>query len=294
MDPANGDEALREVALDLAEGADIVMVKPALAYLDIVRRVKERFGVPVAAYNVSGEYAMVKAAAAQGLDRRAPDRPRDPHRLQARRGGYDPDLPRARRGALVAAGLAPVRRRDNALHERQHPQDVAARVSTLPQPRGVRPRLPGDPRRGEQPGAGVRRRRRRAAVHGPGRGAVPLRYRRQHVYRLHRLVGPDDPGPRPMPRSARRSPRRSSTARASARRPCARSRSPRLVAAAVPSIEKVRFVSSGTEAAMSAVRLARGVTGPAQDHQDDRALSRARRCPARPGGLGRDDARHAQ
>src|SRR5712692_10721897 len=66
MDPANGDEALREVALDLDEGADIVMVKPALAYLDIVRRVKDRFGVPVAAYNVSGEFAMVKAAAQRG------------------------------------------------------------------------------------------------------------------------------------------------------------------------------------------------------------------------------------
>ena len=66
MDPANADEAIREVALDLAEGADIVMVKPALAYLDIIVRVKETFGVPVAAYNVSGEYAMVKAAAANG------------------------------------------------------------------------------------------------------------------------------------------------------------------------------------------------------------------------------------
>ncbi len=66
MDPANGDEALREVELDLAEGADIVMVKPALAYLDILRRVKERFAVPVAAYNVSGEFAMVKAAAQKG------------------------------------------------------------------------------------------------------------------------------------------------------------------------------------------------------------------------------------
>jgi len=66
MDPGNSDEALREVAADLAEGADVVMVKPALAYLDVVQRVKERFGVPVAAYNVSGEYAMVKAAAAQG------------------------------------------------------------------------------------------------------------------------------------------------------------------------------------------------------------------------------------
>ena len=66
MDPANGDEALREVALDLDEGADLIMVKPALSYLDVIRRVKERFGVPVAAYNVSGEFAMVKAAAAKG------------------------------------------------------------------------------------------------------------------------------------------------------------------------------------------------------------------------------------
>jgi porphobilinogen synthase len=66
MDPANGAEAIREVALDLAEGADMVMVKPALAYLDIIRRVKERFDVPLAAYNVSGEYAMVKAAARNG------------------------------------------------------------------------------------------------------------------------------------------------------------------------------------------------------------------------------------
>ena len=66
MDPANGDEAEREVEIDLAEGADIIMVKPALSYLDIIRRVKQRFGVPVAAYNVSGEFAMVKAAAKNG------------------------------------------------------------------------------------------------------------------------------------------------------------------------------------------------------------------------------------
>ena len=62
----NGDEALREVALDVEEGADIVMVKPALAYLDVIWRVKERFGMPLAAYNVSGEYSMLKAAAANG------------------------------------------------------------------------------------------------------------------------------------------------------------------------------------------------------------------------------------
>lgn len=66
MDPGNSDEALREVALDLREGADLIMVKPALSYLDIIRRVKDRFQVPVAAYNVSGEFAMVKAAAQKG------------------------------------------------------------------------------------------------------------------------------------------------------------------------------------------------------------------------------------
>ena len=72
MDPANADEALREVELDLAEGADMVMVKPALPYLDVVRRVKDRFGAPTFAYQVSGEYAMLKAAALNGwLDERS-------------------------------------------------------------------------------------------------------------------------------------------------------------------------------------------------------------------------------
>src|SRR6185437_10252126 len=66
MDPANGDEALREVALDLAEGADLVMVKPGMPYLDLVWRVKERFGVPTFAYQVSGEYAMLAAAFEKG------------------------------------------------------------------------------------------------------------------------------------------------------------------------------------------------------------------------------------
>jgi porphobilinogen synthase len=66
MDPANSREAMREVALDIAEGADIVMVKPALAYMDLIRQVRDSFDVPVATYNVSGEYAMVKAAAERG------------------------------------------------------------------------------------------------------------------------------------------------------------------------------------------------------------------------------------
>jgi porphobilinogen synthase len=66
MDPGNSDEALREVALDIAEGADMVMVKPGLPYLDIVRRVKDEFRMPTFAYQVSGEYAMLKAAAQNG------------------------------------------------------------------------------------------------------------------------------------------------------------------------------------------------------------------------------------
>ena len=72
MDPANAREAVREARLDEEEGADVVMVKPALPYLDVIRRIRESTELPVAAYNVSGEYAMIKAAAAQGLiDERA-------------------------------------------------------------------------------------------------------------------------------------------------------------------------------------------------------------------------------
>ncbi|SHJ84073.1 porphobilinogen synthase [Paramaledivibacter caminithermalis] len=67
MDPCNSDEAIREVELDIMEGADIVIIKPALSYMDIIRRIKDNFNVPIAAYNVSGEYAMIKAAAKAGL-----------------------------------------------------------------------------------------------------------------------------------------------------------------------------------------------------------------------------------
>jgi porphobilinogen synthase len=66
MDPPNAREAMREIETDVAEGADLVMVKPALAYLDLIRQARDRFGLPIAAYNVSGEYAMVKAAARNG------------------------------------------------------------------------------------------------------------------------------------------------------------------------------------------------------------------------------------
>ena len=87
MDPANSDEALREVAQDIQEGADIVMVKPGLPYLDIVHRVKQEFGMPTAAYNVSGEYSMVKAAAEKGwIDG---DRVRDEVLTSIKRAGAD-------------------------------------------------------------------------------------------------------------------------------------------------------------------------------------------------------------
>jgi porphobilinogen synthase len=66
MDPPNGDEAMREIALDLDEGADLVMVKPALPYLDLIYRAKQKFNVPIAAYNVSGEYSMIRAAGING------------------------------------------------------------------------------------------------------------------------------------------------------------------------------------------------------------------------------------
>jgi porphobilinogen synthase len=71
LDPSNGDEAMREIRTDLDEGADLVMIKPALPYLDVIRRARDEFGAPIAAYNVSGEYAMLKAAAERGwLDER--------------------------------------------------------------------------------------------------------------------------------------------------------------------------------------------------------------------------------
>ena len=102
MDPANTDEALREVALDLAEGADMVMVKPGMPYLDIVRRVKDAFRVPTFAYQVSGEYAMIKAAAERGwLDgERAMLEACSPSSAPAR---WRADLCRARRRARCCA-----------------------------------------------------------------------------------------------------------------------------------------------------------------------------------------------
>ena len=150
MDPANGREALKEVAADLDEGADIVMVKPALAYLDVVWRVKERFDVPVAAYNVSGEYAMVRAAGQLGWidESRADHGVAHLHQASGRR--HHPHL-------LCQGGGAPVgvtRRIDDcrrSLHRSQHGPVRA----------GVR----GAARRRELTGSRLQGGRRHAAFH---------------------------------------------------------------------------------------------------------------------------------
>ena len=142
MDPANSDEALREVALDLEEGADIVMIKPGLPYLDIVRRVKERYGVPTFVYQVSGEYAMLMAAAANGwLDERK-TRARKPRVHQARRRRRDSHLFRRPRRGLAAGALKPCRHNSDralrAVRPSRRPQLVAVHPRHVRAP--VRPR----------------------------------------------------------------------------------------------------------------------------------------------------------
>ncbi len=102
MDPGNSDEALREVALDIEEGADMIMVKPGLPYLDIVSRVKETFGMPTFAYQVSGEYAMIHGRRAERLARRRARHDGKPDRLQARRRRRHPHLFRPARGREIS------------------------------------------------------------------------------------------------------------------------------------------------------------------------------------------------
>ena len=152
------------------------MVKPALAYLDVIAAARAETDLPVAAYHVSGEYSMIKAAAERGLDRRRRRRPRAPHRHQARRRRRDPHLPRPR------GGRGPARHGDD-------------------QRRAVRARAAGDPRWRQQPGAGVQERRRHAVLRGPGRGrprvgrrGPPLHRPRPVLRRHHRRPRP--PGDR--------------------------------------------------------------------------------------------------
>ena len=196
MDPANGREALREVALDLDEGADIVMVKPALAYLDVICQVKERFGVPVAAYNVSGEYAMIRAAARAGWLDEPRDDPGDARLHPARRRRHHPDL--LRQGGREAARLA-ARGSTMTVPITASPRGGASQdaVRSRPPPDSGRSQLA----RARVSGASAVRRSSSPGPRGPrlGRG-------RRRVHRLHRLVGADDSRPRPSGRGGGGSP----------------------------------------------------------------------------------------
>ena len=125
MDPANGAEAVREAELDLEEGADMLMVKPATPYLDVVRRVKDATGAPLAAYHVSGEYSMLKAAAAQRLDRRAGRGARD--------ADLDPPRRRRRDHHLLREGGRAWLRSERSRSRRR------ARARTVPRSRSTRP-----------------------------------------------------------------------------------------------------------------------------------------------------------
>ena len=149
QDPANADEALREIRTDIDEGADIVMVKPAVPYLDIVSRAKQETAAPLAAYHVSGEYSMLKAAAGQRLARRTTQRARDPHVDPPCGRRPDPHLPREgrRRLARVRPPLS-------------HPRHDQIRGP-------VRPRSHRDPGRGRFSGSGLRGRGRHAGVLRP-------------------------------------------------------------------------------------------------------------------------------
>ena len=102
MDPANSRMAMREIESDIAEGADIVMVKPAMAYMDVIREARERYNHPLAAYNVSGEYSMVKAASQQGWIDERPVTTRASDRHQARWRRHHHQLLRQGRGPLAA------------------------------------------------------------------------------------------------------------------------------------------------------------------------------------------------
>ncbi len=265
MDPGNVREALRECELDVAEGADVLLVKPALPYLDVIRAVRERFDLPVGAYNVSGEYAMVKAAAAAG-------------HLDERDGG-----------ARVADRDPPRRRR-----HRHHLLGEGARRLAL---RSVDSPSSGTEPRSSSPEASTRRSARCArsastsrssSRRGEGAYLETTDGRRllDWVQSWGPLVfGHADPETVEAVREA---------ALAGTSFGAPTEREVELAAEivdAVPSVEQVRLVSSGTEAAMSALRLARALHPPLPGAQVRRRLPRPRRPVPRRGGL---RARHAR
>ena len=287
MDPANAREALREVAADLDEGADIVMVKPALAYLDVIWRVKERFDVPVAAYNVSGEYAMVKAAGARGwLDEPRVDARDRCSSHPPRRRRHHPHL--LREGGGAAARVERARCLSMAA-ELQADHDCRERGA-------VRPRAEQrDARRRQLAGARLPRRRRRAAVHRARRRRARLGRGRPRAHRLRRLVGSDDPRPRASGRRRGDRAAGSATGTRVRRADGARSRDGRSGrrARAVDRDGALRELGHRGDDGRAPAG-ARRDTDRAARHQVRGLLSRARRQLPREGGLGRRDVRHAR
>ena len=284
MDPANAREAMREIEVDIAEGADMLLVKPALPSLDILAAARARFDVPIGAYQVSGEYASIEAAAQRGwLDRR---------RALTESHHLDPARRRRLRDHVRRRGPRGVGAGGLLMHDRARRSPAgrppAARRSSAP---GRGP-VPG---RRQQPRARVPL--RRAAAAHPGRragarasatptaaGTSTTSARGARRSSGHARSGGRGGGPR----------RRRSTGSPWAPRRRARSSWASAIRAAMPSMERMRFVSSGTEAVMSAIRLARGATGPRPRRQVRRRLPRPRRQPAGRRGLGPRDARRCR
>ncbi len=230
MDPPNVREALRECALDLEEGADVLMVKPALPYLDVIRAVRERFDAPLAAYNVSGEYAMVKAAGARRDARRAGRRARVADRDQARR--------RRHRGLVLDEGAGGVAVR-TSLYRRAEavmPGGVNSPVRAM---RAVGLDEPFFVRRGE--GAYLET-------------EDGTRYLDWVLSWGPLIFGHADPETVEVVQAAAAD---GTSFGAPTEREVELAEE---IVDAVPSVEQVRLVSSGTEAAMSAIRLARAAT----------------------------------
>ena len=265
MDPANVREAMRECKIDLAEGADAIMIKPALPYLDVIRAAREAFQVPLAAYNVSGEYAMVKAAARAGwLDERAAAL----ESLTA--------IKRAGADLIVSYWTQRPRRRgsDRAL-------------GSLP------PRARADPRRRELAGPrDARGRPRRAAVREERRGRRTSRPRTAAGSSTGSCPGGRSCSATPIPTRSRPFARPRFAARASAPRPRRRSSSPRRSSTRFRRWRRCGSSPPGPRPAMSALRLARAFTkrdrilktaGGYHGHADALLAS---------AGLGARDARH--
>ena len=247
MDPANAEEALREVEQDIDEGADIVMVKPAMPYLDVVRRVKDTFGYPTAAYQVSGEYAMIKAAAARRLARRAArhDGVADVDRARGRR--HHHHVLRARGGARACASG-------------QQSMTIGRIVGTLQIGEAVRPRSDRSfPAASTAPFARSRpsaaRRCSSAARQASRITDVDGRSYIDYVMSWGPLIHGHAPGG--LVKALAAAARQGTSFGAPTELEVELGE---LVRTMMPSLEMVRFVSSGTEATMSAVRVARAHT----------------------------------